>query len=345
MKFLVVKTSSAGDIVHSFPVLSYLKQRFTNCQIDWVAETGNCSLVRSHPLVNRVIPIDSRRWKKLRLLDTFPSSLRQLRRTTYDTIFDLQGNCKSGIVTALARGKEKVGFARKDVAEWPNVFCTSRRYSCQHHQNIYYDYLSLVTQHYGPISCGDESAIMLHDTLTQKFERYCVENFRIMVCPGSRWKNKCLSLDCLSSFLQMIAADRTSHFLFVWGSQQERSVVDALHSSFPSSSTIVAPVSLPALQNLMSHMHLVVAMDSLPLHLCSTTTTPSFAFFGPSSAKKYNPPGDHHYFFQGTCPYGITFFKRCSQLRTCKTGACLKEIDPKTLYESYCQCQMQSLKR
>jgi heptosyltransferase-1 len=74
-------------------------------------------------------------------------------------------------------------------------------------------------------------------------------------------------------------------------------------------------------------------MDSATLHLCGTTSTPSFSLFGPSSASIYKPLGEHHVAFQGSCPYGRTFVKRCPILRTCKTGACMKDLTAKRIFQ------------
>ena len=108
-----------------------------------------------------------------------------------------------------------------------------------------------------------------------------------------------------------------------------------LYARFPDRSMVVERYSLPLLQNIMAHMDLVIAMDSLPLHLCGTTHTPSFSVFGPSLAQKYKPVGERHHCVQGECSYGEKFYKRCSQLRTCKTGHCMKALTGKELYKLF----------
>ena len=96
-------------------------------------------------------------------------------------------------------------------------------------------------------------------------------------------------------------------------------------------------MSLPLWQHFMYLVDGVISVDSAALHLCGTTTTPSFSLFGPSSALAYRPLGSKHDAFQGTCPYGTTFDKRCPSLRTCETGACLKEVSPDVLFGQFQQ--------
>ena len=117
MRFLIVKTSAFGDVVQAYPVLHYLKSRFPEAQIDWVIEKKLASLVKAHPLVDTVIEIDAKHWKKrwwnpASVLAAFQFG-RRIMQEKYDAVFDLQGNAKSGLVTFLCRAKAKVGFGWK----------------------------------------------------------------------------------------------------------------------------------------------------------------------------------------------------------------------------------------
>ncbi len=98
------------------------------------------------------------------------------------------------------------------------------------------------------------------------------------------------------------------------------------------SAEVLPLLSLSLLQNWMRSMDLVIAMDSLPLHLAAEANVPTFSVFGPSFAAKYSPMGSKHVSIQGVCPYGQVFAKRCSILRTCKTGACMKNITAEQLF-------------
>jgi heptosyltransferase-1 len=162
-----------------------------------------------------------------------------------------------------------------------------------------------------------------------------MEGLKILVCPGSNWPNKQLSCHTLQTFLQEFSNACKTHFLLVWGSESEKKLVEELFSHFPDCSQVVDRLSLPVLQNLMGHVDLVLSMDSLPLHLAGTTKTPTYSFFGPSLAEKFQPMGDQHHAVQGSCPYGQTFEKRCRVLRTCQTGACMKQMDGSKLFDDF----------
>src|SRR5689334_19778131 len=122
--FLIVKTSAIGDVIQTLPILEYLKKREPKAKIGWVVEKGCRDLLAAHPLVDEVYAMDTKKWRRgLRQRDTWENIkkfLNLLRRDSHDVLFDLQGNCKSALVTLSARARDKVGFSWRTVAEKPN---------------------------------------------------------------------------------------------------------------------------------------------------------------------------------------------------------------------------------
>ncbi len=349
MDFLIVKTSSIGDVIQTFPILEYLKNRFPDASIDWVIEKEYLSLVQAHPLVRRAIPFSSRTWRKALLpLSTWremKAFSQLLREENYDVLFDLQGNTKSGLITGLAKAKEKVGLGRKSVAEFPNLLATTRRIDVDASLQVQQRYLQVVQKFY-----SDEATFIPQgvDLKLQPAEESKLTSLivpqrpRIMVACGSRWPNKKLAEKTLEDLLQKIVIQENPYFYFIGGSPAEKIVADHLQSLFPSSQA-VGGLSFALWQALMREMDLVIAVDSAALALCGMTKTPSLSFFGPSLASVYKPLGDHHVAWQGSCPYGQKFTTRCPLLRTCKTGACLKSATSDQLLENIVQLSCKKL--
>lgn len=346
-KFLIVKTSALGDILHAFPVVQYLRHRFPEAQIDWVVEESGLDLVSAHPGITQKQSIATKKWRKnpfhkATWMEIF-AFCKKLRKEKYDCVFDLQGNVKSGLISRLARSKHKVGFARKSVAEWPNLLFTTHRYNPSKNENIRSDYLSIVKQFFKDPSPKTQSEqVPLNISVDQKQtilkiidSPILINKKKIMVCAGSAWPNKQLTEETLTKFLVGIRERIPCVFLFVWGSEEEREVAHRLNEKMSDNSVVVERLKLPVLQNLMSEMDLVIAMDSLPLHLAGTTATPTYSIFGASSAQKYRPEGSQHRALQGTCPYGRTFEKRCPILRTCPTGLCIRDLKAEDVLKDF----------
>ena len=339
---LIVKTSALGDIVQTFPVVSYLLARHHDAHVDWVVEGPYAELLRAHPHVKRVLTIESKRWRKRLFLPDTYARIREFRhelqKRRYDAVFDLQGNMKSGLVTSQARACDKVGFARGQVPETPNLFFTNRQFTVPDGASRREDYLALVKNYYEDTQPVQLKGVFLRLDAEQKEQlrriRVPEKGPCFLVSPGSAWRNKSLPLPVLERVLIEIQRRCVCSFLICWGSEEERRAAESLSQNVPYASCL-PKLPLPVLQNLMTQMDLVLSMDSLPLHLAATTDTPTFGFFGPSLAAKYAPSGKQHGVFQGSCPYGRHFDARCPILRTCSTGACLREQLPQAILESF----------
>lgn len=329
---LIVKISSLGDIIHTFPVLYDLHRRFPNASIDWVVSRELQSVVASHPLVRRAISF------KMDSVQGFFAAIGRVRQESYDLLFDFQGNCKSGLVTFFARSKKKVGFGLRTAREWPNVLATNHRFDISRDCNIRLFNLQLVQRFLGaelPVY-NDRIALKISELENLSVAKILAGNqpgVRIMVCPGSKWPNKRIPLDTLRDFLKRIAQGMDASFFFVWGSLPERA--DCEYLSAVGRSTLVDKLDIPVWQNLIDHMDLMIAVDSSALHLCGTTSTPSFSIFGPTSPAVFKPLGNRHLAIQGKCPYGRKFEKQCPVLRTCPTGACMRHFDAEALFHVF----------
>ncbi len=351
---LIIKTSAAGDIIHTYPVIEFLRKKFPHAAIDWVVESSCASLVSAHPDIDRTLVVETKQWRKKafsrKTLSELKGFIHLLREREYDVVFDLQGNFKSGLLLSLAKSPQKVGFGFNSIAEWPNLLFTNLRFNPLEpveKYSIRLDYLLVVCQFFdGGLNDVTLARSVIANPVTLKLlpdqkktvDAYVTDNqMPVMVCPGSAWPNKQLDIKTLIEFLRLVHKALGCKFLLTWGSPEEYEMVKALNREFPHHSTLINKMSLPSLQHLMQSCKLVIAMDSLPLHLCGTTSTPSFSVFGPSSANKYQPPGKQHRAFQGTCPYGRTFTKRCPILRTCPTGACIRSLSADDLFSHFMQ--------
>ncbi|MBC6417196.1 MAG: lipopolysaccharide heptosyltransferase 1, partial [Rhodospirillales bacterium] len=94
MRLLLVKTSSIGDVLDSFPAISDAARLVPGIKIDWLIEENFALLPRRHPKVDRVLTVRFRHWRKRSLHGLFGGPLRvflaELRAQPYDLIVDAQ---------------------------------------------------------------------------------------------------------------------------------------------------------------------------------------------------------------------------------------------------------------
>jgi heptosyltransferase I len=343
---LIVKTSAIGDVIQTLPAVSYIHALFPGANIDWVIEKSCQQLLQAHPFLTRILVVDTKTWRKspfrVNTIHALKTFRRTLREVEYDLLFDFQGNSKSALFTFLAKARQKIGFDWSSVPEKLNLLATHKHYAIDPKRTVRERYLDLVKMHlqkdlHIPFSelklkLHREEEVRLQEILDHPHLR---RKPLWMVAFGSKWKNKQLSDDTLLEFLKKLDERYSPSLLFPYGNDEEAQTAKKLEGNFPQNSLMIGDLTLPLWQALMRCVDLLLAMDSAALHLCATTQTPTFGFFGPSSAARYNPAGEQHGFFQGVCPYGITFEKRCPRLRTCDTGACIHSPTPTHFFTSF----------
>jgi heptosyltransferase-1 len=98
-RFLIVKTSSMGDVVHALPLAADLARRHPSAAIDWLVEESFAAIPRMHADVDRVITVAVRRWRRSPLAAATWQEVRaarsELRAHRYGAILDCQGLLKS----------------------------------------------------------------------------------------------------------------------------------------------------------------------------------------------------------------------------------------------------------
>lgn len=107
-RFLLMKTSSLGDVLHNLAVVSDLRRVFPGAIVDWCVEAPFAEIPAWHTGVRQVIPVAIRRWRKSLLTrDTWAEislALAALRTEQYDAIIDTQGLVRSVLLAQLAHG-------------------------------------------------------------------------------------------------------------------------------------------------------------------------------------------------------------------------------------------------
>ncbi len=338
MKILIVKLSALGDIVQSWGVLDYIKTKFPTAEIDWVVEQENSELIERHPLVSCSIPINTRSirknictrngWKELQ------KALALLRAKRYDYVFDLQGNIKSSLCVLTANGDNKVGWVQKECAEWPASFAYSMKISMPEVVSSRDRYLGLIKKTFGDESDFEPKSHLLELTLQEqsRLDEMLVGNKSDkplwIVCPSSKWINKTYPLEKLFSSLNKLDEVFSPSLILISGGGSESKEIDSLKHLLRSPNQHLIRPSFPFLQHLMKQSCLVVGMDSVPLHLAASVDVPVFGLFGPSRFEAYFPKKHNRRVYQGTCPYGRSFDFRCPVLRSCATGACIRDVSP-----------------
>lgn len=299
--FLVIKTSSLGDILQTLPSILSLKKAQPESKITWVIEKKFSSVLKPFP-IDDVILVDFKNWKTkpFRSFPEIKDFLKKLRQKTFDLCIDFQGNTKSGCIMALSKAKEKRSFLHP--AEWPHKLFVAKRIDANHKNCLEY-YHSLIKDHVSEINYDLPKFSGISSYLQNKHV--------ILLGLGSMWPSKKLEDDQVTGMMHGICRNKDVYFV-IPALQSEKECYQNLLMGFEGE-VIVKNDLVDYIPDLLASSY-YIGVDSALLHLARLLKIPSKAYFGPSNANFYGLEGD----VMGSCPYNIKFIKRCPYLRSCK---------------------------
>lgn len=287
-RVLLVRMSSLGDIIHTFPAATDLVQQVPGVMIDWAVEAEYVELARMHPGVARVIPVALRRWRSApfapRTWQELRAARRLLREARYDAILDTQGLLKSVWVAKMARGPVH-GFGRGTAREPFVAHFYDRTYEFAPSDHKIFRYRSVAAHafdyrfapriDYGldvppPPAFAPRApyVVLMHSTARA----------------GKLWDEASWSAVARHLDAKGLAC------VLPWGSDAERERAERLAA--PLAQAVVAPrMGIAEAAGLLGHARAVIGLDTGLTHLAAALRVPVVGIFCDSEPVDAHPAG------------------------------------------------------
>ena len=274
MKVLIVKTSSMGDVIHTFPAVEDARRARPDIVFDWCVEEAFAPIVALHPVVKTIHTVAIRRWRKNLLAGKTWREARALRRAlrdgNYDLVIDAQGLLKSALVAKQA-GSPIAGFDRASAKESSAAAFYDHRYGVPRNLHaiertrrlfgLALDYepdLATLDSGIAPSAASDpkKTAFLLHGT-SREDKKWPVENW-------------------IETARLLVASGMTP--VTTWSNERERTVAEAIAAAIPET-LLVEKKPLAEIAPLIGKSALVIGADTGLTHLASAYGLPTVAIF------------------------------------------------------------------
>lgn len=312
-KFLVVRLSSLGDIVHTFPAVAALRESFPNAEIVWLTHLRWKLLVESSGLASEVWTIETRSWSSLQAM------VHKIRERKFDTAIDYQGLWKSAALPFLGSIPRTIGFSSQTIREFGvPILYTDRVCIAKTH----------IADQNGELSqCAGArklvSAFNLHiesremEIVEQLLRGAAVDRY-VVVSPGGGWASKCWPPQRFGQLSQKISQQLGLRCVLNYGSGEDH-MISEIKAASGGSSPIEWKLPLEKLMALLRNADCIVGGDTGPLHLAVALGTPAVALFGPTDPARNGPypinesPGVACRDIVLRSPRAVTSYKRGNQ--------------------------------
>lgn len=118
IKILIIRLSSLGDIIHTFPMINDIKNNIKQIEIDWLVDKNFEELIMINKNINNIYSIELRKSGKniIKIIKEIIKLNKTVKLNRYDYIIDSQGLLKSAILTKFINGKS-YGFSFYSIKE------------------------------------------------------------------------------------------------------------------------------------------------------------------------------------------------------------------------------------
>lgn len=330
MRVLIVKTSSLGDLVHTFPAVSDAAKAIPDVRFDWVVEEAFTEVPAWHPSVDQIIPISLRRWRKNIVGSWQGGELRAfyaaLRQTSYDLIIDAQGLfLKSGCVAWLAKG-DTVGYDWHSARDSWSSLCYKRKIAVSPEMHAIQRIRRLFAEALGYQPSYSEPVYGLQIQSSGAV----IDKPYLVFLHGTTWPSKHWPEAYWIELSKLVAQDGY-HVVLPWGSPDEQKRAALISES--GSGEVLPRLSVGELAFIMKNASGIVGIDSGLAHIAAAIGTPAVTLYGPTTVELTGAMGQHQLnrwsrFECAPCMQGECSFQGSSSVEP----ACFAELDPLSVW-------------
>lgn len=288
MKILVVRLSSLGDILHLFPAVSDLRNRFPDAEIHWLVEPAFAEAVSWHSAIDKVITVALRAHKKTwwKLPVLMSKLQRKLQREKYDVVLDAQGLLKSAVLSRLA-GVGVYGFDASSAREAIATKLYKKTAHIPDGLHIIEKNRQLVGQLFDadisqPADFGlDEfRQEQMQEKLTGVLEELSDQPY-IVLLHGTTWNSKYWPE---SAWTELIAkfSQQGLRCLLPWGNEAELQRACRLQAAGGEKTLVLPKMSLTELMGMLLHASAFISVESGIGHLAAALDVPGVMLHGPT---------------------------------------------------------------
>ena len=306
MRVLIVKTSSLGDLIHSFPALTDAARARPDLEFHWLVEEAFHEVPWMHPAVSCTALIALRRWRRAPLAAFQSGEIRalrrRLRRARYDLVIDAQGLLKSALPARWA-GAPVAGFDHRSAREplaaafyQRRLAVPRRRHAIERLRRLFaqaLDYpLPDTPPDYGlaPVA-GPRRAELIF--------------FHATTWPSKHWP------PAFWTELARRAQGAGYRVLWPWGNERERRQARWLQAR--GGGEVLPRLSLTELKTRLTEAAGAVGVDTGLAHLAAALGTPAVTLYGPTDPNRTGTLGRHQRRLGVHYPCAPCLERRCSR--------------------------------
>ena len=291
LNILVIKISAIGDVILSVPSLKAIRSKYPRANIKVLVGIGSREVLDRCPYINDKIVCDLK--GKHRGLAGLWRLGKELRRSSFDIVIDLQNSKKSHFLAALSLAPFRYGYDNK---KWSFFLNKKLKDDAPHLDPVEHQFRTLKFAGIKPqdkcleLWPSDEDKQNADKLLAEGWIKPSLGLVGINVRASAKWATKNWPISNIAQLCDRLAKDFNTRVVLT-GAQEDVEFAQAIAKLSKSKPLIAAgKTSIPELAELIKHFKVYLTPDSAPMHIAVGAGTPCIALFGPTDPQRHVTP-------------------------------------------------------
>ena len=295
MRVVLVRLSALGDIVHTWPLATALRDADPKLHLTWVVEKAFLPLVEGNPAVDAVVTVNTKSWRRNPLSARVRAEIKVLKGRFLelgpDLALDPQGVLKSALITRWSKARRRVGLARR----WRRELLAGLAYTevipgapgRAHVRDTNVEFVRAVGS--TPPAPAPPDGSWLLQRVRGRVPRGEWSSPFAVILPGAGGAHKVIAAETLAQLSRGLVQSGLD-VVVAWGPGEEaraRQVVSGAGTGV----WLAPPTDLEELAALLGEAALVVGGDTGPVHLAASFSVPTLGLFIASDWRRNGPLG------------------------------------------------------
>ncbi|WP_324332191.1 glycosyltransferase family 9 protein [Methylomusa anaerophila] len=332
MRFLIIRLSSIGDVLHSTPVARALKTALPACHITWLVGEVPAELLFYNPFIDDVYVWPRERWEKALRSGDFGEAWRlwrqlqvDLRGKNFDAVLDIHGLFLTGMIAAASGVRRRIGMS--GAREMNYLFMSETATGTADSRHFILRYLS-VLKPLGIHTTDAQMNLFLSAEAVSFAEEFLQFNgvkknkCLITINPSTTWPAKNWPAEHFVSVINRLGEQAQ---VLLCGGPSDRKLADEIirQVEVPLIDA-VGRTNLLQMAALLSRSTILLTGDTGPLHMAVALNVPTVSIFGATDPAVYGPFTGPHVVLRASTECSPCNKRKCPR----QDVACMRSVSP-----------------
>lgn len=283
MNFLIIQTAFIGDAILATSILESINKSHPDATIDFFIRKGNENLFTNHPFINQLFVWNKKEGKYKNLF----SILKQVRKSKYDYVINLQRFATTGLFASLSAAKTIIGFKKNPFSMFFDQKYEHEIGNGKHEIERNHELIRSIT-----IDEPMKPKLYPQKQDYELVKPYLNANY-ITISPASVWYTKQYPPD---KWVEYIKTLDNRYVVYLLGGPSDRALCEEIKSDckFHSIKVLAGELGFLASAALMQNAAMNFTNDSAPLHIATAMNARvTSVFCSTVSDFGFTPLSDH----------------------------------------------------